>query len=102
MKPPLHREIIEVQSKQLHGVLYSFQFPFSLPEGRHSHSSINIDSGIIIAGGLTQNMRPVLNPVVIKNFASGWCLCPIKLDCLVSSRQVSEVLGVNTSLRRLV
>lgn len=70
---------------------YFFQFPFSLPEGRHSHSSVEIDSGIIIAGGLTQSMTPVLSPVVIRNCGSDWCLSPIKLDFLISPRQVRVV-----------
>lgn len=65
------------------------QFPFSLPEGRHSHCAINTDSGIIITGGLTRNMNPVPIPVVIKYFDSDWCLSPVKFDFLIDSRYVN-------------
>ena len=60
------------------------QIPLILPEGRHSHMAIKTKAGIVISGGLGENMNHVYNTVVIIYENDVWTLSTIEFDIFTS------------------
>ena len=56
------------------------QLPVTLPEGRHSHCTLQYGKGVIIAGGLNSAMVPIGSCLHLSWSADGWCLDEIAFN----------------------